>query len=304
MSNDASRKKPNIIIIIIAILLLCCLAGALIVKKVNDSREPGWHKTDSDRAYYVKSDGQKARGYQLIEDKAYLFDEDGRIVSEPGWYNKHGEKDEAGSDYYCEGNGKLACGWKYLDKKVWYFYQKTDEEISGDNNLSKLARGYTTSGKIEIPESGYIDGDEGLALAYGMSVLNKFGWNLRSAYKYSGSLEFEQPPEDNYGLTIHSCANYGFKNGSGNCLVWSGTFCVMARLLGHDCRQVWGTLVWNGVRPHAWTEIWDEEDPTDDEIAVFDPRKNKGEGFAGFNVRYGQKGTYRYNLHDRKYLEF
>ena len=73
----------------------------------------------------------------------------------------------------------------------------------------------------------------------------------------------------------------------------------MAKLLGKDCRQIWGSLSWNGVRPHAWTEIWEK-----DGHHVYDPRKHDGEDMAGFDVRYGDKGTYKYDLDSIQYLEW
>ena len=81
---------------------------------------------------------------------------------------------------------------------------------------------------------------------------------------------------------------------------WAGTFCTMARLLGYDCRMIWGTLQWNeNTVTHSWTEIWYEDE---DEPHVFDPRHNDGQDLSGYDVRYGDKGTYKYNLESRQYL--
>ena len=239
------------------------------------------------------SEDNSYRGYTLINGLPWYYQKEG-VPAEKGWIDHPKTGDHL---YYCLGNGQLATGWKYLEGKVWYFYQQ--EDVVNGRQIGALARSYTTSGKLEVPEEGCFEGDEGLALAYGIDVLNRFGWNLKAAFRYSGSLRFEQTDEYGENTKIHEVALVGFETGTGNCMVWSGTFCTMAKLLGKDCRLIWGTLVWNGVRPHAWTEIWEE-----DGIHVYDPRKNEGQDLAGFDVRYGQKGTYRYNEDSRIYLEW
>lgn len=289
MGIKKSGKKKKRIIIGVLIILVAVMTG-IIANYAWQQSKPGWHNEGTDSAYYITDDWKKATGYQLIGDSPYYFDEEGTPAGK-GWVDIDKNK---GLKAYCLGDGKLATGWKYLESKVFYFYQKDDENA---DQPGIMAKDYTTSGKLHIPETGYFDGDEALALAYGIDVLNRYGWDLKSAYKYSSSLRFVRGSDQHYGLTIHSCALQGFKYGEGNCLAWSGTFCVMAKLLGYDCRHIWGTLEWRGTRPHAWTEIWDDEG-----IHVYDPRKNGGEDFGGFNVQYGQKHTYRYNLDSRQYL--
>lgn len=282
-------KKKRLIIGLLVFLI--ALSAGLIIHHAWQLTEPGWHNAGTESAYYVTDDRKKATGYLMIGDSPFYFEENGSPASK-GWIDLDKAKDRKA---YCLGEGKLATGWKYLDGKVYYFYQKNDKEKTVFPGA--MAKNYTTSGKLHIPSKGYIDGDKGLALAYGIDVLNRYGWNLTDAYKYSSSLRFVEGSDKHYGLTIHSCALQGFEHGEGNCLAWSGTFCVMAKLLGYDCRHIWGTLEWRGTRPHAWTEIWDE-----DGVHVYDPRKNGGKDLGGFNVHYGQKGTYKYNLDSRQYL--
>ena len=232
--------------------------------------------------------------YQIVEQEPMYFDENGE-PAEAGWID-----DSNGEHlYYCTGEGKLATGWKYLEKKVWYFYQK--EDVAPDRKLGALARSYTTAGKFEIPESGCFEGDDALTMAYGIDVLNRYGWDLKSAYQYSAGLKFKEMLQLDENTLIHEAALIGFETGEGNCMVWSGTFCVLAKLLGNDCRLVWGTLEWYGTRHHAWTEIWPEGE---DEPHVYDPRKHEGKDFAGFDVHYGDEGSYRYNEDSRIYLEW
>ena len=157
-----------------------------------------------------------------------------------------------------------------------------------------------TSGGIIIAGKGYLDGDEALAIAYAIDVLDRYGWTLESAYKYSSSLRFVRNSEELYGFRIHKCAIQGFKYGEGNCLAWVGTFCAMAKVMGYDCRLVWGTLPYNGEQvPHGWAEIWEE-----DGIHVYDPRKHEGEDMSGFDERYGEKGSRKYNEESKQYMDW
>ena len=303
MTQNKSKKNRKKAAILISLILVGALvAFALLAKNTIGGLSPGWHDSRGVHSYYVLDDGEKATGYQEIDGVPCLFDKEGNMVRDKGWYDENGNLSDEGSEFYCEGDGKLSSGWKYVNGKVRYFYKKSDKRKG--RRISSLAKDYTTAGKIHIPSKGYIDGDEGLALAYGMDVLNRYGWDLESAYKYSASLRFVPGTEDDYDMKVHSCALHGFKKGEGNCLAWAGTFCLMAKLLDKDCRLIWGTLQWRGTRPHAWTEIWDSDDATDEEIHVCDPRKNEGADMAGFYAHYGDKGTYRYDLASRQYLEW
>lgn len=297
-----TKSKRILLITGILAFLVALLAGFLITKNISESKTPGWHESNGVKASYVLPDGTPATGVQEIDDKLYIFNEEGDLVRSKGWIDENGNPVKNAGTYYSDGDGELVTGWKYMDGKVWYFYQ--EEEADEAHPVGALARNYTTSGKIHIPAAGCVSGDRGLALAYGIDVLNKYGWTLESAYKYASSLRFVAGSDDHYGFTIHSCALQGFKYGKGNCLVWSSTFCVMARLLGYDCREIWGTLQWKGTRPHAWTEIWEEGDESDEDLQVFDPRKHDGEDMAGFDVQYGEKGSYKYDLDSREYLNW
>lgn len=283
------NKKIVIITLLVVVVLLLPVA-VIIIGSVSGNDSPGWHTRDDSKIYYINEDGSKAVGYQLIDGIPYYFDWNGKPAKQ-GWI-----EDSPEDTYYSEGEGRLATGWKYLEGKVWYFY-KSNDRIGV--KAGQLARDWTTQGGIPIPADGGIDGDRGLALAYGIDVLNRYGWSLKSAYRYSASLRFERGSDEHYGFTIPTTAIYGFKNGGGNCLAWSGTFCVMAKLLGYDCRQVWGKLEWKEIVPHAWTEIWESDGPH-----VYDPRKHDGEDMAGFDVHYGDPGSYKYDINSKEYLKW
>ena len=244
---------------------------------------------DRNRAEAVTDSSEKTgdinykHGYSLENGKAYYYNLLGK-PSEKGWIHS----DEG--DFYCIGNGELATGWKYLDKKAYYFYGK--EDIGEPNAvLGRQAKSYTTKGGIVIPETGCLDDDRGLAIGYALDVLDKYGRDLESAYRYSAALGFIPGSDEHYGFTVPGCAIQGFQYGEGNCLAWAGTFCVMAQVMNYDTHLIWGTLEWRGEDvPHGWVEIW-----MDDGVHVYDPRKNDGEDMAGFDVRYGAPGTRDYN---------
>jgi hypothetical protein len=286
-------RKFRIIIIAVIILAAAVLTAGLALQEAG-AGDPGWHQSFTGSEYYIDDDGHLARGYQMIDSRPYYFDILGRPCKR-GWIEAKGH---IAGKFFCEGGGELATGWKYTDSKAWYFYQNDDER--GSKPVGAAASDYTTAGGIYIDERGYIDGEEGEAIGYGIDVLNRFGWSLEEAYKYSAALEYADGRSDDYGLTVHSCAHHGFKYGEGNCLAWAGTFCVMARLLGYDCRMVWGTLEFRGEDvTHSWDEIWENDTPH-----IYDPRRNGGQGMGGFDKLYGEKGTYKYNLDSRTYLEW
>ncbi len=246
-------------------------------------------RLDRDSRIQPAGENGKIRyGYQEIAGQPYYFNKLGRFWDK-GWIEGRDNR------YYCLGEGQLATGWRYMGDKAYYFYQAEDE----GHRLGAQARNYTTSGKITIPECGYLEGDEAMVIGYALDVLDRYGWTLKDAYKYSGALRFQRNPEEVYGFKIVNCALQGFKYGKGNCLSWAGTFCVMAKVMGYDCRLVWGTLPFQGEDvPHGWAEIWEE-----DGIHVYDPRRNDGDDMTGFDQRYGEKGSLRYS-DKRQYLDW
>lgn len=281
-------SKKRITIIICAELLFVVVVCLLFARHTiySPRGESGWY-TYNNSTYYAMRDGKKARGYELIDGKPYYFNWQGK-VADKGWIE---------DTYYCLGHGELATGWKYIGKRAFYFYQKTDNV---GMNIGRKALNYTTSGGITVPKTGYLEGDEAKAIGYAINVLDRYGWNLEAAYKYSSSLRFVRNADEQYGYRIHKCAIQGFEYGEGNCLSWAGSFCAMAKVLGYDCRLIWGTLQYRGKDVvHGWSEIWGEDGPH-----VYDPRHNSGKDLSGFNVHYGDPGTYRYNEDSKKYLEW
>ncbi len=289
-------KKSNKIIVRISLIisLLAIAAIAVTLFSAFGNRAPGWHNGLGIVKYYVDEQGALADGYQLVGGKPYYFNAYG-IPAKEGWIRDTETDSEL---YYCIGDGELATGWHYIDDKARYFYRKGD--LQREDSAGEVARSYTTSGGFYIGDKGYIDGEEGEAIGYGVNVLNRYGWDLTTAFKYASSLRYADDRTTDYGLKVHLCALKAFRDGEGNCLAWSGTFCTLARILGYDCKMVWGTLHFRGEDvTHAWTEIWEDDGPH-----VYDPRKNGGKDLGGFNVHYGDKGTYHYNVDSIQYLDW
>lgn len=253
--------------------------------------DPGWHIISGKKAFYSDDRGKIATGYQMIEGDPYYFNLIG-MPAKSGWVET---KDGI---FFCEGEGKLAVGWHYIGEKAYFFYEEKDKP--DDGLVGAQAKNYVTAGRLAIGEEGYLEGEEALAIAYALDVLDRYGWSLESAYKYASSLRYEGDAKDLYGYTIHTIANQGFKYGKGNCLVWTAPFVVMAKVMGYDCRLVWGTLPYRGKQvEHAWAEIWEDDGPH-----VYDPRRHLGKDMSGFDERYGEKGTRRYNEESIKYVEW
>ena len=286
-TGNVKRKNPIAGIAISLLLIIAiALAGAAVLVKI----KPGWHRLGNLASFYTTEDGKLAKGYRRIDDEPYYFSKYGTTVKK-GWIGEDRE-------YYCDGDGKLAVGWRYMDGKAYYFFQ-TEDSVLG-HKLGARASSYTTQAGITIPDSGYLEGDEALAIGYALDVLNRYGNSLESAFKYSSSLRFVEGSDEHYGENVVGCAIHGFENGEGNCLAWAGTFVAMAKVLGYDARLVWGKLPFHDeMVPHGWVEIWE-----DDGIHVYDPRQNEGVDFSGFDKRYGEKGSRKYDEDSKEYFEW
>ena len=176
-------------------------------------------------------------------------------------------------------------GWKNENGKACYYYSERDT----GKTPGEQAKDFTTTGGIYIPESGSIDGELGETYALAIDALDQVGWNLQSAYQYAGATDYANY-EELFDLIIQKAAYAGFKKRAGNCVAWASEFCVMGILLGYDTRQVWGFIGKGDDTPHSWVEIHEGDD-----VRVFDPRHEQGLDSSGFDIRYGQKGTFRYD---------
>ena len=129
---------------------------------------------------------------------------------------------------------------------------------------------------------------------YAAATLDKVGWDLKTAFTQAASIKYyghtDDMPQDDK-TTMEWYANYGFKNGKGNCYVMAAMFCEMARAIGYECHQISGRvpLSAGGFGPHSWTEV-----VIDGTTYVCDPDFTNETGRNGYMITYGQSGTWRY----------
>lgn len=102
-----------------------------------------------------------------------------------------------------------------------------------------------------------------------------------------------------YSLGSAYFANVGFNERSGNCYTMAATFYFMALDLGYDAYQVSGyTLTYLGTdNIHSWVEIYFDGVPY-----VYDPDVLQEFDRSIYGLRYGAKGTLKYQESKNKYM--
>lgn len=124
--------------------------------------------------------------------------------------------------------------------------------------------------------------------------LDTVGWDLKAAFNSAASTTYygqtaDMPQDTSKSLEWY--AEFGFKNGKGNCYVMAAMFCEMARLLGYDAHLISGRvpLMAGGYGPHSWTEV-----NIDGTVYVCDPDFAQETQRNGYMITYGQSGTWQY----------
>ena len=227
----------------------------------------GWFKGTDKKKRYCLGKGRIAAGVKKVGKTWYFFKVKSGTLQKKGFF-KYKKK-----EYYSKGKGKLATGWKAIGKKACYFYPKGKKACSMAKN--------TKIGHLKVPKSGRL----GEAYALGIKALNKHGWSLRAAYKFSYRLKYydrwyRTSSSEKYSLR-------GFKAHHGNCYVMAATFYIQAKLLGYNIHQVRGHV---GVWPHSWTVIKHGK-----KYYVYDPNFRNETGRNGWKIWYGKGGTWRYS---------
>ena len=227
----------------------------------------GWFKGIDGKKRYSLGKGRIAAGVKKVGGTYYFFKKDSGKLQGKGFF-KSGKK-----EYYCTGGGVLATGWKAIGKKACYFYPDGVKACEMAKN--------TKVGYLKIPKSGRL----GEAYALGVKALDKHGWTLRAAYRFSYKLKYydrwyRRKTSELYALR-------GFKEHHGNCYVMAATFYIQAKLLGCDVHQVRGHV---GVWPHSWTVIRHGK-----KYYVYDPNFRNETGRNGWKIWYGKRGTWRYS---------
>lgn len=129
---------------------------------------------------------------------------------------------------------------------------------------------------------------------YAAAKLDQIGWDLKAAFNAAAGITYyghtDDMPQDT-NTTMEWYANYGFKNGKGNCYVMAAMFCEMAQAIGYEAHQISGKvpLAKGGYGAHSWTEV-----TVDGTVYVCDPDFTNETGRNGYMIAYGQSGTWRY----------
>ena len=223
----------------------------------------GWFKGFDGKKRYSLGKGVIAAGPKKISKKLYFFN------TKSGKLQKKGFVKYKGNKYYVKKNGRLARGWTAIGNAAYYFYKKS----------GKMARN-TKIGYLKIPKSGKL----GSAYARGIRVLNRRGWSLRAAFRYSYQIRYKGRWMRRGSSEAY--ANYGFKTGTGNCYVMAATFYIMGKLLGYNIHQMSGAI----THRHSWTIIIQKG-----KSWVYDPNFTNETGRNGYKIWYGKPGTWRYN---------
>lgn len=261
----------------------------------------GWKniKTGNKKTYkyYFGADGKStpvmSRGVTLINGIGYYFVYSSSSASVGNLYKSGFVRDKNENLVYATNSaGKLKTGFVAYKNRAYYLSNVTDSSIGLVKY--KPVKNYTVNRNITIGSSGYIGGTRGKALYYGIKALDKNGWSLRSAYKYSYKIRYAN--RKYRPKTVATGAVYGFSKRKGNCYVMNCCFHVMADLMGYEVRQVKSSVGWWRA-PHSWLEI-----NQDDKWYVYDANFRNETGRNGFKIYYGKKGTWRYNR-STKYLK-
>ncbi len=289
----------------------------------------GWY-SDGKRLFYMGADGKMLSGTQVLDGKTYYFSDshDGTFGAvRTGWLQIGGTWYHAddtgavetglryinGATYYLDpaNGGAMLTGWQSVEGATRFFkssgvmatgpqYWEGDMYLLDADGFLVTNEDRQLLGKtFHVDENGVIEGYLTATSAQAIEVLNKVGWNLRAAFNWSKSLPYSNRYLRATKGSIHSdfYANYGFTRKTGNCYVMASTFYQMARLLGYEVYFVEGHVGsrWSAIgADHGWTEII-----LDGQLYVFDPNFTNETGLNGYQIRYGQRGTWQYKNYAR-----
>lgn len=257
----------------------------------------GW-RTKGGRKYYYDSTGRMSVGSKKIGKSLYYFKKNG-AMHKGGFYTSGRKR------YYADKKGRLATGSKKIGK-YWYYFDKKNGAMSkglvkrGKNTYYYDRKGHRIKGAKKIKGKWYYFEKNGKRTTSktrirAIKILEKRGWNLAAAFNYSAGLPYRwtsataAPGTDWF-------ADYGFKNGCGDCYVMAGTFCYLARTMGYKAWQIDGYVPSRsgGSTPHSWVEV-----VINGGTYVFDPDFSHETGRSGYMIWYRKPGTWVYTNYRR-----
>lgn len=258
--------------------------------------QTGWLKRGSSW-YLLSNSGAMLTGWQKVSGKWYYLDpENGNMKT--GWVLV----DEVW--YYLNGNGSLFTGW-LQSGSTWYYLTSNGLNYTG---LASWSGDYyyvkegvydpTFNGKARIPglsqdldvvngktPGGLVQPSDAIIKKVRKVMSDNKIKNLWDAFNWCVMTYSVYTTGGSYGTAYY--ADYGLTNHYGNCYVMAATFVVMARELGYEAYQISGYIASTYI--HSWTEV-----KVGGKFYVFDPDFVVDQGKNGYQINYGDKGTWRY----------
>lgn len=232
-------------------------------------------KVINGKKYYFNNGGIAVRKKLIsYNGNKYYFGEDGHPVVNT--FKKIG-----GKKYYFNNSGKaIKLRFKTINGKKYYFNKKG---VAVTTRVKVNGYYYEFNSKGELTNGAVID------------KLKEVGGTVKTAFKYASSLSYSDIVID-ASLGSDWYADYGLKNGTGNCYTMAAVFYKMCRALGVDAHQITGEVpaAYGGMVPHSWVEI-----DFDGETYVCDPQFVNSTGDPGYMFKYGAPHTWIYGKHKR-----
>ncbi|MBR2553830.1 MAG: hypothetical protein IKE94_03105 [Aeriscardovia sp.] len=238
--------------------------------------QTGWQKVGGKWYYLDPENGGMKTGWILVDDVWYFLNSNGSLFT--GWL-------KSGSTwYYLTSNGLCFTGlapwygdYYYVADGVYDPTYNGKATIPGLSQELDVVNGRTPGGLVQ-PSDAIIKKVQKIIDDNKIKNLwDAFNWCVMtySVYTTGGG----------YGTAYY--ADYGLNHHYGNCYVMAATFVVMARQLGFEAYQISGYIASTYI--HSWTEV-----KVNGKFYVFDPDFVVDQGGNGFQINYGDKGTWRY----------
>ena len=237
----------------------------------------GWVSTSDGRRYYLDPEtGVMYTGWLTLNEKTYFFNPSGALQVGFGTID--------GTRYYFTNDGLSSETGLFPDGQYYSYIVNGifDPTYNGMASISGYSKSYkVTNGRV----SAYLIPPTATLANRADQILNSVGWNLRAAFNWC-VMQYETYTTGGERGTAYY-ANYGMNNHRGNCYCMAASFVVLARELGYEAIQISGYVA--GTYIHSWTEV-----KVDGTYYVFDPDFVVDQGRNGYQIQYGQSGTWRY----------
>ena len=285
--------------------------------------EDAWWLIQGSKVVNETTIAQNAYGWWYVKEGKVDFNHTGVDQNENGWWRVVNGKvdfncnsvEQNENGWWCIHNGKVdfgytglaqnAYGWWYiLNGKVdftfnglayyrgnWYYME--DGKLNWNYNGTVSIPGYRKSynvknGKVSgglIPPTAELAQKADQILQRLGYDLDKEGQDLHKAFNWCVMSYQVYTTGGDKGTAYY--ATYGMNNHRGNCYCMAASFVVLARELGYEAYEISGYIA--GTYIHSWSEV-----KIGNKFYVFDPDFVVDQGRNGYQISYGQSGTWRY----------